>query len=76
MSNNAIPSWDAKFWLQKFEYSKGFVGGTRPVRTEVFRSTLKIVRFGKGLFREIYFAIIEDHNSKGQNFNAFKDELL
>jgi hypothetical protein len=75
MSNNAIPSWDAKLWLQKFEYSKGFVGGTRPVRAEVFQSTLKIVRFGKGLFREIHFAIIEDHNSKGQNYNAFKEDF-
>ena len=27
----------------------------------------------KGIFREIYFAIIEDHNSKGQNYNAFNE---
>ena len=27
----------------------------------------------QGLFREIHFAIIEDHNSHGQNYNAFKD---
>lgn len=47
MSNKTIPSWDAKFWLQKFEYSKGFVGGTRPVRVEVFQSTIKIARCGK-----------------------------
>lgn len=27
----------------------------------------------KGVFREIHFAIIEDHNSKGQNYHAFKE---
>ena len=27
----------------------------------------------QGLFREIHFAIIEDHNSHGRNFNAFKE---
>ena len=47
MSNNNIPSWDTKFWLQKFEYSKSYVGGTRPVRAEVFQSTVQIVKCGK-----------------------------
>ena len=45
--NNNYPSWDAESWLQKFEYSKSFVGGTRPVRADVFQSTLKIARCGK-----------------------------
>ena len=45
--NNNFPSWDAKSWLQKFEYSKGFLGGTRPVRADVFQSTLKIAKSGK-----------------------------
>ena len=45
--NNNYPSWEADSWLQKFEHSKGFVGGTRPVRADVFQSTLKIVKCGK-----------------------------
>lgn len=44
---NNCPSWDAKFWLQKFENSKRFWGGTRPVRADVFKSTLKIAECGK-----------------------------
>ena len=47
MNNNNYPSWDAKFWLLKFENSKQFVGGTRPVRADVFKSTLKIAKCGK-----------------------------
>ena len=27
----------------------------------------------QGLFREIHFAIIEDHNSHGRNYNSFKE---
>ena len=42
MNNNNYPSWDAKFWLLKFENSKQFVGGTRPVRADVFKSTLVV----------------------------------
>jgi uncharacterized protein (TIGR02452 family) len=30
----------------------------------------------QGLFKEIHFAIIEDHNSHGQNYNAFKEVFL
>ena len=29
----------------------------------------------QGLFREIHFAIIEDHNSHGRNYNSFKDPI-
>ena len=42
---------------------------------QLFKQVFEEAEF-KGRFREIHFAIIEDHNSKGQNFNAFKDELL
>lgn len=40
------PSWDAKAWLDEFEASKQIPGGTRPVRTKVFQSTLQIVTNG------------------------------
>ena len=37
-------SWDADEWIKKFENAKRTAGGTRPVRAEVFKNTLNIVK--------------------------------
>jgi uncharacterized protein (TIGR02452 family) len=39
---------------------------------QLFKQVFEEPEF-QGLFREIHFAIIEDHNSHGQNYNAFKE---
>ena len=41
---------------------------------ELFKQVFNEKEF-QGLFREIHFAIIEDHNSHGRNYNAFKEVL-
>ena len=39
---------------------------------QLFKQVFEEPEF-QGLFREIHFAIIEDHNSHGRNVNAFKE---
>lgn len=41
---------------------------------ELFKQVLNEPEF-QGLFREIRFAIIEDHNSKDQNYNGFAEVI-
>ena len=41
---------------------------------QLFKQVFEEPEF-QGLFREIHFAIIEDHNSHGRNVNAFKEVL-
>ena len=46
---NNCPSWDAGSWLQRFAQFKDIWGGTRPLRAEVFQSTVNIAKCGKYL---------------------------
>ena len=43
---------------------------TQKQMAELFRQVIEEPEF-KGIFRQIVFAIIEDHNSKGINYEAF-----
>ena len=41
---------------------------------QLFKQVFEEPEF-KGIYREIHFAIIEDHNSKGLNYDAFNEIL-
>ena len=77
MTTDNYPSWDAKAWLDEFELSKKVQGGTRPVRTKVFQSTLEIVTKGGYLTPSGITVRFDNlHNGKTLRDNVFCEKEI